>query len=169
MSDPLIDDEVGDPITYDDQKRMARDGSHDERRDLARRYCTSGLWFNALASVHLQRAQLDEAERAIERAMAIIETAHGPDHSSLAYSLQYLGQLRDKRGQPDAALAAYERMLAIMKKTYGPDHGYLNFALQSISQLHHKLGAGEYLAGEQSEEIGRRPLVRTANPVKNTQ
>lgn len=37
MSDPQFDDETASEITYDDQKRVARDGSHDERRGLAGR------------------------------------------------------------------------------------------------------------------------------------
>jgi len=39
MTDPLMEDEIemDSAISYDDQKRMARDGSHDERRDLAGR------------------------------------------------------------------------------------------------------------------------------------
>ena len=37
MSDPQIDSELEETISYDDQKRMAREGSHDERRSLAGR------------------------------------------------------------------------------------------------------------------------------------
>lgn len=37
MNDPQRDDAQVDEISYDDQKRTARDGSHDERRDLAGR------------------------------------------------------------------------------------------------------------------------------------
>ena len=37
MSDPQLENELIDEISYDDQKRMARDGNHDERCDLAGR------------------------------------------------------------------------------------------------------------------------------------
>lgn len=37
MSDPQLDNELIDEISYDDQKRMAREGSHNERCDLAGR------------------------------------------------------------------------------------------------------------------------------------
>ena len=37
MTDAQLKTEPDSVIAYDDQKRMARDGSHDERRDLAAR------------------------------------------------------------------------------------------------------------------------------------
>ncbi len=72
----------------------------------------------------LERAQgADEAARADnERALAILEQVHGPDHPAVGSVLVSLGILSRSMGEHEDARAYLERALAIVEQTLGADH-----------------------------------------------
>jgi len=72
---------------------------------------------------HLQMAaDLDGAQAAYERALAIQEAIHGPGHPEVATAVNSLGSVLRDKGDLDGAQAAFERALVIHEATYGPEH-----------------------------------------------
>ena len=57
--------------------------------------------------------RLAEARPLQERALAITETAYGPDHPAVATALNNLALILRELGQPDVARPLLERALAI--------------------------------------------------------
>jgi tetratricopeptide (TPR) repeat protein len=66
--------------------------------------------------------QAAEARPLAERALAITETVHGPDHPDVATRLNNLALILQDLGQAAEARPLVERALAITETTYGPDH-----------------------------------------------
>jgi len=67
-------------------------------------------------------ADLDGAQAAFERALAIGEATLGPDHPSVAIYVNNLGRVLQDKGDLDGAQDAFKRALAIDEATLGPDH-----------------------------------------------
>ena len=75
------------------------------------------------AATYLQvQARLAEARPLAERALAIDETAYGPDHPDVAIRLTVLLYILYGLGQLAGARPLAERALAIDEAAYGPDH-----------------------------------------------
>jgi len=82
----------------------------------------AGLLLNH-AGVYLKpRAQLNDAEGAFRRALAIGERVYGPEHPTLATFANNIGQILHDQEDLPGALHHTQRALAIDEKVYGPDH-----------------------------------------------
>jgi predicted negative regulator of RcsB-dependent stress response len=64
----------------------------------------------------------NDAEKALVRAMTIVEKAHGPEHPELAAGAHALGELLAARGDVEGARAQFSRALAIRRKVLGDSH-----------------------------------------------
>ena len=73
--------------------------------------------------MHSERGALEEAQRCLERTLAIQETALGRDHPSLGATLTNLGAVHYKRGALEEAQRCHERALAIQETALGARHG----------------------------------------------
>ena len=62
----------------------------------------------------------------------------GPDHSSVAESLNNLAELYSDQGKFAIAEPLYERSLAIWVKSLGPDHPHVATSLENIADLYRK-------------------------------
>jgi tetratricopeptide (TPR) repeat protein len=74
-----------------------------------------GLYFHA-------RAQWTDARVALERALAIYEASYGPDHPTVATTVNNLGNVLRALGDLAGARAAYERALRIFEAHLGAAH-----------------------------------------------
>jgi tetratricopeptide (TPR) repeat protein len=93
-----------------------------------------------------------DAKPLLERALAIDEAAHGPDHPTVAIRLNDLAVILRDLGEPGQARALVERALAIAEATYGPDHPTVAADLGNLAAILRELG-----------EAGQaRPLVERA-------
>ncbi|MBA1341618.1 MAG: hypothetical protein C5S40_05700 [ANME-2 cluster archaeon] len=88
------------------------------------------------------RAQFTEAKKIYERALAIGESAYGPDHPTVAIRVGNLGGVLKDMGDLKGAMENYERALAIDEASYGPDHpavaidvGNLGGVLRALGDL----------------------------------
>jgi tetratricopeptide (TPR) repeat protein len=72
--------------------------------------------------LHTARGDTAAALPFFERALAVAERAHGPDHPSLVARLNNLGPALGITGQLAAAQRLTERALAIAERTHRPDH-----------------------------------------------
>lgn len=69
-----------------------------------------------------ERAQYTEAERLLERALAICEQTQAPDSLLLARSLNHLGLLAQYQGKYTRSEALLQRALSIYQQIWGPEH-----------------------------------------------
>lgn len=77
----------------------------------------------ARVGVHLQgRGHFDEARRLLERSLAIVETAYGPDDPEAAIHLGNLALVLHDQGDLDGARVCLGRALDIAVAAHGPDH-----------------------------------------------
>ncbi len=97
---------------FDDLSRPGRDAAE-----------ADASWLFDRAAMYLHaHARLAEARPLAERALAINEAAHGPDHPEVAIALNNLAQILQDAGQLAEARPLAERSLAISEAAYGPDH-----------------------------------------------
>jgi len=69
-----------------------------------------------------ERAEFINAKSNLKRALAIDETAYGPDHPHVAIHVSNLGSVLKDLGDLQGAKKKFERALAIHETAYGPDH-----------------------------------------------
>ncbi len=91
-----------------------------------------------------------------ERALAISEKVHGPDHPSTARSLNNLAELLRAQGDYEGARPLFERALAIREKVLGSDHPDTATSLNNLSSLLYSQG----------DYGGARPLFERALAVR---
>jgi tetratricopeptide (TPR) repeat protein len=95
------------------------------------------------------RAAYAQARPLYERALAIYETALGPEHPNTATSLNNLAYLLRDQGDFAGARPLSERALAIYEKTLGPEHPSTAISLTRLLQ-------------DQGDLAGARPLFERA-------
>ncbi len=98
-------------------------------------------WLLDHAAAYLQvHARLAEARPLAEQALAITETAYGPDHPTVATHLNNLAAILQDLGQPAEAQPLAERALAIDETAYGPDHPAVAIDLNNLADILVDLG-----------------------------
>ncbi|MEM7167049.1 MAG: tetratricopeptide repeat protein, partial [Planctomycetota bacterium] len=81
------------------------------------------------------QGKYDEARRLYERAQAIEIKVLGPEHPSVATSLNNLGALLKAQGKYAGARRLYERALAITEKALGAEHRSVAMRLNNLAVL----------------------------------
>ncbi len=101
------------------------------------------------------RAEFGDARVAFERALAIDESAFGPDHPRVAIRVNNLGLVLQALGDLAGARAAFERALAIDEAAYGPDHPEVATDVNNLGSVLRDLGglAGARAAFERALAI----------------
>ena len=97
--------------------------------ELARLYRTEKEWAAAIPLV--------------EEAVALQESAVGPDRLGLAAALNELGILRFRLGKYPEAEAAYTRALAIRREMVEPDHPLVARVTHNLAELYRVAGSPE--------------------------
>ena len=64
----------------------------------------------------------------------------GPEHSDVAYSLNYLAMLYNSQGRCAEAEPLVERAILIDEKAFGPDHPLYALRLTNLALLYHNQG-----------------------------
>ena len=103
---------------------------------------------------YVSRAAHAEAEPLYRRALAIDEASLGPDHPSVATSLNNLGLVLQATGRLAEAEPLYRRALAIDEASLGPDHPSVATSLNNLGLV---LQATGRLA--EAEPLYRRALA----------
>ena len=75
-----------------------------------------------------------------KKALKVAEEIVGPDHPSVATSLNNLALLYDTQGQYAAAEPLYKRALKINEKALGPDHPSVATFLNNLAALYRATG-----------------------------
>jgi tetratricopeptide (TPR) repeat protein len=98
-------------------------------------------WLLDRAGTYLEmHARFNEARALLERALAIAEAAHGPDHPTVAVRLNDLALILRDLGRPQDARPLLERALAITEAAYGPDHPDVVIRLSNLARVLRDLG-----------------------------
>jgi tetratricopeptide (TPR) repeat protein len=89
------------------------------------------------------QARHADAKALEERALAVDEAAHGPNHPTVATRLNNLALTLRALGQPEAARPLQERALAITEAAYGPNHPTVATNLNNLATILQALGQPE--------------------------
>jgi tetratricopeptide (TPR) repeat protein len=94
-----------------------------------------------LAALHLILGRTEEADREIQRALATMENAFGPDHLAVGASLaNYAFALLRTGIRLDVAELYFKRSIAIVEKAQGPTSPNLARALEGYAAVLRKGG-----------------------------
>ena len=109
----------------------------------------------ALALVRAEISQeygsgLAEAERLLNRALALHRAQHQSDHLDVAMSLNNLAGIREALGQPAEAERLYEQALAMHRRIIPGDHEHVARSLNNLAQA--RLSLGRAAEAEQMHE-----------------
>jgi tetratricopeptide (TPR) repeat protein len=108
------------------------------------------------------RAEHSEARQLFERALAILEARFGPDHPSVAATLNNLGNVLRGLGELRAARTHYQRALTTFEARLGPHHPDV---ARSLNNLAATLGAlGELPAARDGHQRAQAILETQLGP-----
>jgi transcriptional regulator with XRE-family HTH domain/tetratricopeptide (TPR) repeat protein len=97
----------------------------------------ASAWLLDRAATYLRvLGQLATAQPLYERALRITETVYGPDHPTVATTLNNLASALRDLGKPDQAQPLLERALRITETVYGPDHPHTARIQRNFDALH---------------------------------
>jgi tetratricopeptide (TPR) repeat protein len=124
---------TADPVTFEG---LGRKGTAGDR--YAEGLTDPGLAtsLNQFAMLYWSTGRLAAAEPLLERAIAILEKALGPEHPDLAMSLNNLAGLYQATGRYAEAEPLYQRAIAIAEKALGPEHPDLAGRLNNLAVLY---------------------------------
>jgi tetratricopeptide (TPR) repeat protein len=93
-----------------------------------------------------------------KRALAIREKALGPEHPTVALSLNILGHFYFAQGRYKEAEPLHRKALAILEKKVGPNHADIVATLNSLASLNEKAGKRKEAAAflERAEAMKKR-------------
>jgi tetratricopeptide (TPR) repeat protein len=94
----------------------------------------------AIGAYLWSRAQYTDARSHLERALAMMEAVHGPDHRDVAPIVSGLGSVLNNLGDLVGAREHYEHAVAIQETAYGPDHPKVGMTLSMLGSVLKQLG-----------------------------
>jgi serine/threonine-protein kinase len=99
--------------------------------------------FTIIGRMYRRVGMYDKAQQMLERALAAGRTAFGPDHASVAQTLNDLGGLAAEKGDYATAAAAVESALSIRRRIYGPEHTAVADTLAELGRIYQDQGLNE--------------------------
>jgi tetratricopeptide (TPR) repeat protein/tRNA A-37 threonylcarbamoyl transferase component Bud32 len=124
----------------------------------------------SLAAAHVAAAAYDEALVEATRAVALYQTAQGPDSYDMAQARSMLGVVLWKLGRTDEGLEETRRVRATMERLFGPDNNNVASACVNLSALLGEVGRYQEALDEGLRAVAtfdksgnRRGLARALN------
>ena len=102
-----------------------------------------GAIYNDLATVLLELGRFDESEQAYHRALELDAKVFGPDHPTLAGTLNNLGSLHWKQNHHEDALQLHLAALDMLRKAYGDEHRMVALTMNNVATALRDLGRHE--------------------------
>jgi eukaryotic-like serine/threonine-protein kinase len=116
--------------------------------------------FTVLGRLYRRLGMYDKAQRLLEQALASGRAAFGPEHVSVAQTLQDLGAVAAEKGDYQAAIASLEAALGIRRKIYGAEHTSVADTLAELGRVYQDNGFNERAEPLQREALAiRRKLL----------
>lgn len=99
-----------------------------------------GWLLNNVGTLHAQRGELDEAHALFRQALAVKQSAVGPDHLDVGIAWSNLGYALLRDARRDEAREAFERARAIFVTKVGESHPYVAFVETGLGYLREERG-----------------------------
>ena len=84
----------------------------------------------------IPQGRLAEAGQLLRQALAIREPVYGPNHPSVASTLNELARIAQQQGRLDEAEADYRRMVEIYQRVYDDKHYLIGVALSNLGGVY---------------------------------
>ena len=96
--------------------------------------------FTIIGRMYRRVGMYDKAQHLLERALASGRAAFGPEHASVAQTLNDLGGLAAEKGDYATAAASLESALSIRRRLYGPEHTNVADTLAELGRIYQDQG-----------------------------
>jgi len=96
--------------------------------------------FTVIGRMYRRLGLYDKAQLLLERALTTGRAAYGPEHASVAQTLNDLGALAAEKGDYKTAAASLESALSIRRKIYGPEHTNVADTLAELGRIYQDQG-----------------------------
>jgi eukaryotic-like serine/threonine-protein kinase len=96
--------------------------------------------FTVIGRMYRRLGLYDKAQYALERALTTGRVAFGPEHASVAQTLNDLGALAAEKGDYKTAAASLESALSIRRNIYGPEHTNVADTLAELGRIYQDQG-----------------------------
>lgn len=116
----------------------------------------------ALASAYVRSGAYGEAQRPLERALAIIDEELGPTHPQLINALNTLALIHERGARYDQALAALGRTLDLLIAHSGADHPNVGIVRQNVGGM--LIRTGDHERARQELTLAREILEASVGP-----
>lgn len=79
--------------------------------------------------------RFDDGEKTYEQLLELQKARYGPQHTTIALTLNNLGLLYFQTGRYDQAVEAWQEALIIRRKALGPDHPYVAALMNNLGRV----------------------------------
>jgi serine/threonine protein kinase len=114
--------------------------------------------FTIIGRMYRRVGIYDKAQQLLERALASGRAAFGPEHASVAQTLNDLGGLAAEKGDYQTAAASLESALSIRRRVYGPEHTNVADTLAELGRIYQDQGLND-----RAEPLHREALAIRRN------
>jgi len=120
--------------------------------------------FTIIGRMYRRVGMFDKAQDLLERALISGRTAFGPDHASVAQTLNDLGALAAEKGDYQKAAASLESALATRRRIYGAEHSSVADTLAELGRIYQDQGLNSRAEPLHREALAiRRKLLGDQN------
>ena len=110
--------------------------------------------FTVIGRMYRRLGIYDRAQHLLERALTTGRAAFGPEHASVAQTLNDLGALAAEKGDYETATASLESALSMRRRIYGPEHTNVANTLAELGRIYQDQGLNE-----RAEPVHREALA----------
>ena len=96
--------------------------------------------FTVIGRMYRRLGLYDKAQHLLERALVTGRAAYGPEHASVAQTLNDLGALAAEKGDYKTAAASLESALSIRRELYGAEHTNVADTLAELGRIYQDQG-----------------------------
>ena len=100
--------------------------------------------FTVIGRMYRRLGIYDKAQHLLERALIAGQAAFGPEHASVAQTLNDLGALAAEMGDYKTAAASLESALSMRRRIYGPEHTNVADTLAELGRIYQDQGLNEH-------------------------
>jgi serine/threonine protein kinase/tetratricopeptide (TPR) repeat protein len=115
-------------------------GAEQAQRELVDQPEVQAEILTVLGRVYRRLGVFDQAQRLLEKALAVGRTVYGAEHVRLAQTLNDLGVLLTDTGDYPAAARALEQALSMRRKLLGPEHADVAVTLVELGRVYQDQG-----------------------------
>jgi serine/threonine protein kinase/Tfp pilus assembly protein PilF len=136
-ADPIANPATPDGLTVTGLLDSATDRAEKELADLPD---AQAEIFTIIGRMYRRIGMYDKAQHMLERALVSGRAAFGPDHASVAETLNDLGALAAEKGDYQTAAASLESALTIRRRIYGAEHTSVANTLAELGRIYQDQG-----------------------------